>query len=77
MNEKAKVGKHFLAREAKERNTWKPDTDTDFVDEKVRITMAQDNSYECSEGQNRTDCQNVINEGGCLTCRECGWSKCD
>ena len=61
----------------KERNTWKPDTDSDFVDEKVRITMAQDNSYECSEGQNRTDCQNVINEGGCLTCRECGWSKCD
>ena len=60
-----------------ERNTWKPDTDSDFVDEKVRITMAQDNSYECSEGQNRTDCQNVINEGGCLTCRECGWSKCD
>ena len=61
----------------KERNTWKPDTDSDFVEEKVRITMAQDNSFECSEGQNRTDCQNVINEGGCLTCRECGWSKCD
>ena len=19
----------------------------------------------------------VINEGGCLTCKECGWSKCD
>ena len=50
--------------------------------EKVRITMAQEssaqeNSYECAEGQSRTDCQNVINEGGCLTCRECGWSKCD
>ena len=28
--------------------------------------MAQDNSYECSEGQNRADCQNVINEGGVL-----------
>ena len=21
--------------------------------------------------------QNVVNEGGCLPCRECGWSKCD
>ena len=49
------------------------------VKEKVRITMAQENSaqensYECK------DCgtsANVVNEGGCLTCRECGWSKCD
>ena len=49
------------------------------VKEKVRITMAQENSvqensYECK------DCgtsSNVVNEGGCLTCRECGWSKCD
>jgi ribonucleoside-diphosphate reductase alpha chain len=26
-----------------------------------------------------TKCHNhsVVNEGGCLTCRECGWSKCD
>ena len=47
--------------------------------EKVRITMAQESSvqehaYECK------DCgtsANVVNEGGCLTCRECGWSKCD
>ena len=49
------------------------------VKDKVRITMAQENSvqensYECK------DCgtsANVVNEGGCLTCRECGWSKCD
>ena len=49
------------------------------VKEKVRITMAQESSvqehaYECK------DCgtsANVVNEGGCLTCRECGWSKCD
>ena len=48
--------------------------------DKVRITMAQENSvqensYECK------DCgtsANVVNEGGCLTCRECGWSnKCN
>ena len=26
-----------------------------------------------------TKCHNhsVVNEGGCLTCRECGWSKCE
>ena len=47
-------------------------------EEKVRITMAQDSKeinnllkcYEC-------DSQSVINEGGCMTCHECGWSKCD
>ena len=49
-----------------------------LADDKVRITMApQETSFECVEGQDRNDCQNVVNEGGCLTCRECGWSKCD
>tara|TARA_B100000941_G_scaffold137333_1_gene97356 strand:- start:14899 stop:16407 length:1509 start_codon:yes stop_codon:yes gene_type:complete len=47
--------------------------------EKVRITMAQEtsaqeSSYECKDCGTST---NVVNEGGCLTCRECGWSKCD
>ena len=52
--------------------------DTSLADDKVRITMApQETSFECVEGQDRNDCQNVVNEGGCLTCRECGWSKCD
>ena len=52
--------------------------DTLLADDKVRITMApQETSFECVEGQDRNDCQNVVNEGGCLTCRECGWSKCD
>ena len=52
--------------------------DTSLTDDKVRITMApQETSFECVEGQGRNDCQNVVNEGGCLTCRECGWSKCD
>ena len=58
------------------------DNSNGVVKEKVRITMAQESSvqehgYECAEGQSHADCQNVINEGGCLTCRECGWSKCD
>ena len=52
--------------------------DTSLADDKVRITMApQETSFECVEGQGRNDCRNVVNEGGCLTCRECGWSKCD
>ena len=52
--------------------------DTSLADDKVRITMApQETSFECVEGQDRNECQNVVNEGGCLTCRECGWSKCD
>ena len=23
------------------------------------------------------DNRSVVNEGGCLTCQSCGWSKCD
>ena len=23
------------------------------------------------------DSRSVVNEGGCLTCQSCGWSKCD
>ena len=30
-----------------------------------------------AEGKNYMECQSIINEGGCMTCRECGWSKCD
>ena len=46
--------------------------------DKPRITLAQDNNDEngmmiCIECHNHS----VVNEGGCLNCRECGWSKCD
>ncbi len=46
--------------------------------DKPRITLAQDvnEDYEmmiCTECHNHS----VVNEGGCLICRECGWSKCD
>ena len=52
--------------------------DPSLASDKVRITMApQETAFECAEGQSRNECQNVVNEGGCLTCRECGWSKCD
>tara|TARA_S200000501_G_C20866584_1_gene762179 strand:- start:2821 stop:5214 length:2394 start_codon:yes stop_codon:yes gene_type:complete len=44
-----------------------------------RITLAQEKieTEGCVEGVGNIECPNVINEGGCLTCRECGWSKCD
>jgi len=46
--------------------------------EKPLITLAQDHQ-ENKELIICTKCHNhsVVNEGGCLTCRECGWSKCD
>ena len=46
--------------------------------EKPLITLAQDHQEE-NELIICTKCHNhsVVNEGGCLTCRECGWSKCD
>ena len=45
-----------------------------------RITLAQEKIIDdAPEGMVCIECQNhsVFNEGGCLTCRECGWSKCD
>lgn len=43
------------------------------------ITLAQDEELPDDGLLICTKCHNhsVVNEGGCLTCRECGWSKCD
>ena len=46
--------------------------------DKPLITLAQDHQEEngliiCTKCHNHS----VVNEGGCLTCQECGWSKCD
>ena len=46
--------------------------------DKPRITLAQEQTEDqgmmiCTECHNHS----VLNESGCLTCRECGWSKCD
>ena len=68
----------------------KPEAESDSeiannVNKKLRITMAgvsKDNEPD-SNSENGylvcTKCNNhsLINEAGCLTCRECGWSKCD
>ena len=44
-----------------------------------RITLAQEKEKEDNGMMICTECHHhsIINEGGCLTCRECGWSKCD
>tara|TARA_B100001758_G_scaffold50131_1_gene40660 strand:- start:685 stop:3075 length:2391 start_codon:yes stop_codon:yes gene_type:complete len=46
--------------------------------DKPRITLAQE-KLEDNGMMICTECHNhsVTNEGGCLTCRDCGWSKCD
>jgi len=69
----------------KERNT--DDNQRDDDDEKsLLITMAAGNADSETQNDNPdnglmicTKCHHhsVINEGGCLLCRECGWSKCD
>ena len=43
-----------------------------------RITLAQEKlKLNCLEGM-IWNAQTIINErSGCLSCRECGWSKCD
>jgi ribonucleoside-diphosphate reductase alpha chain len=61
-----------------ERDKKTSENQTSISSEKPRITLAQD--HQDDEGiMICTKCHNysVIHEGGCLTCRECGWSKCD
>ena len=54
-------------------------------DGKLLITMdpAQKNKVEAKHSKAKLmmckscDSRSVVNEGGCLTCQSCGWSKCD
>ncbi len=43
---------------------------------KADLQFSANNDAVCSEG-NPLHCSNVVNEGGCLICRHCGWSKCE
>ena len=63
-----------------ERNNTEQDKVTLVNNKQPKITLAQE------EGEKKNDAMmichechyhSVVNEGGCLTCRECGWSKCD
>ena len=58
-----------------ERDEKTSENQTSSSSEKPRITLAQDDEgiMICTKCHNYS----VIHEGGCLTCRECGWSKCD
>ena len=61
------------------------DSDED-QDGKLLITMEPDKSNKIEVAAdiatkmmmcNSCDNISVVNEGGCLTCQSCGWSKCD
>ena len=49
-------------------------------DQKPLITMApaavEVEVGVCEEGS-PYNCSNIVNENGCMICRQCGWSKCD
>ena len=62
-----------------EKNTNSLEDSFGDLQEKPRITLAQDSEDKKKNYMICTECDNhsVVNEGGCLTCRECGWSKCD
>ena len=52
--------------------------DTD-KDQKKKSDLAKDMDLSPSKLMMCPSCDNrsVVNEGGCLTCQSCGWSKCD
>ena len=62
-----------------EKNTNSQEATFNGQQEKPRITLAQDNEDKKKNYMICHECHNhsVVNEGGCLTCHECGWSKCD
>ena len=54
----------------------------DDSDKKLLITMESDKKNKIEAATKMMMCINcdtrsVANEGGCLTCQSCGWSKCD
>jgi len=63
-----------------ERNNTLQDAVITEKSKQPKITLAQDEVEKKSDGMMIChECHNhsIVNEGGCLTCRECGWSKCD
>lgn len=55
--------------------------DDTIITEETSVQTTKDSSKETSIADNLLKCPqcggNIIFEGGCNTCKECGWSKCD
>jgi ribonucleoside-diphosphate reductase alpha chain len=39
----------------------------------AKVHQAKEYGQHCSE----CDGSGIVNEGGCLVCKDCGWSKCE
>ena len=57
--------------------------DTSPVEEKAKFEIAKNeeetnHTKENKQGMECIECNShgVVNEGGCLVCKDCGWSKC-
>ncbi|MAJ91489.1 MAG: adenosylcobalamin-dependent ribonucleoside-diphosphate reductase [Candidatus Neomarinimicrobiota bacterium] len=54
--------------------------DTLPQDSKTQFELADDDTATAKEyGQDCSECdgRGIVNEGGCLVCKDCGWSKCE
>ena len=62
----------------KEKEQHLDTDDSSFDDQKPLITMAPSKLdpqiSTCGDGEGSHD---LVNENGCIVCRQCGWSKCD
>jgi ribonucleoside-diphosphate reductase alpha chain len=56
--------------------------DSPTLEKKSQFEIAEENSTRGKAGQygqycNECDGSGIVNEGGCLVCKDCGWSKCE
>ena len=56
--------------------------DSPSQEKKSQFEIAEENSSRGKAGQYGQDCNEcdgsgIVNEGGCLVCKDCGWSKCE
>ena len=56
--------------------------DSPSQEKKSQIEIAEEKSSRGKAGQYGQDCNEcdgsgIVNEGGCLVCKDCGWSKCE
>ena len=56
--------------------------DSPSQEKKSQFEIAEEKSSRGKAGQYGQDCNEcdgsgIVNEGGCLVCKDCGWSKCE